>query len=137
MALVEMQIKGNTHLVIQDMRKDAHKAHMNAIRKSLAMAERHHKRKEWVTGGTGKNASPPHPTKLSVREGHLKRSYHSIIVAKELYGSYGSDLEYAPTHEFGDPSRNIPKRDGIQRTKNAVSKKFAGIFANELKKVGL
>lgn len=137
MALVEVVTKNDPRKVIKDMRDGAAKAHLHAIKKSLAHIKRHHTRNEWLPGGGGKNSKSPHPTKLRVRSGTLKKSYSIKIIAKALEGRYGSDLKYAPVHEFGSPMQNIKARPGVKRTMDATGNAIEQIFAKSLKKAGL
>ena len=137
MAMVETVIKGDPMGMIRGMRTKAHKAHLHAIKKGIAHIQRHHKREEWVTGGMGKHAKAPHPTKLSVRTAVLKRSYKIIIDKKKLEARYGTDVKYARVHEFGLPGRNIRKRPGLQNTITATGSAIEKILANALKKEGL
>lgn len=138
MALVEAVIKGKKPMdVMRDMKRDAHKAHLHAIKKGIAHIQRHHKRKEWVTGGLGKHAKKPHPTKLSVRTSVLKKSYDIRIDKKRLEARYGTDVKYARVHEFGLPGRNIRERPGLQNTIDATGHAIEKILAGALKKEGL
>jgi len=52
---------------------------------------------------------------LQVRSGHLRRSIKTSVKEGigEIVGNIGSNVIYAATHEFGDPSRNIPARPFI------------------------
>lgn len=98
----------------------------DAMRKALAVIEKHHKRKEWVRGG----GRPPHPEKLTVRTGSLSRSYTRRILEREMAGTYGSDLKYAPVHEYGSSTLNIPARPGLKRTLDAKTKEIEKILAD-------
>jgi phage gpG-like protein len=107
-------------------RKAVRRGFMDAMRKALAITEKHHKRKEWIRGGDG----PPHPRKLTLRTGSLSRSYTRRLLHRELAGAYGSDLVYAPVHEFGSPTLNIPARPGLKRTIDAKIDKIEKILAD-------
>jgi hypothetical protein len=93
---------------------------LEGIKKSLADIERHHKRSEMIRKAGGRLSSgdivPPDPYRITVRTGTLSRSYTRRIDKQALIGSYGSDLVYAPVHEFGSPAKNIRSRPGLQRT---------------------
>ena len=107
------------------------------LRKCLAMIERHHKRKEMIRGGarlSSGDKQAAHPDKLTVRTGMLSRSYTRRIVEAELKGYYGSDLVYAPVHEFGSKKKNIPPRPGLQKTLDALGKDIEKIMADQIEK---
>jgi phage gpG-like protein len=36
--------------------------------------------------------------------------------------SFGTDIEYAPTHQYGDPSRNIPRREFLYWRQDALDR---------------
>jgi hypothetical protein len=97
---------------------------MKNMKKALAVVERHHKRQEWIRGGDG----PPHPEKLTVRTGGLSRSYTRRILIDEMAGAYGSDLIYAPVHEYGNS--RVQARPGLKRTIDAKVKELEKILAD-------
>lgn len=103
------------------------------LRKALALIERHHKRKEWVRSSGGRlSGAAVHPTKLTIRTGTLSKSYTRQIAEKMLRGSYGSDLVYAPVHEYG--GRHVKARPGLKRTVNATADKVEKIMADAIAK---
>ncbi len=152
MAMVEIQVDGDVRQQIKDIQKLSHGAHLNAIRKALIAAEKFHKRGWWLSGGSRFKASgqslktvDTHPTRLTTRSGSggLKASYTRVLIERELYGSYGSDKEYARIHEYGGETGRkgarfiMPIRDGINVTQKKAAKGIERIFAKELKKAGL
>ena len=134
------QIKGEAVYRIAGPKgfKAINKGAIAGLWKCLGTVERHHKRKEMIrkSGGRlmGKNAQPPHPVKLTIRTGSLSKSYTGRVVERTLKGYYGSDLTYAPVHEFGSPRQNIPARPGLQRTLKATTKIIDKIMLDALDK---
>jgi len=55
-------------------------------------------------------------------------------VEESLRASYGSNLEYAPTHEYGYVPRNIKARPTLDRTVNATAAKIEKIMADAIAK---
>ena len=147
MVMVEAIVKNDPTGVIKDMRTKAHKAHLHAIRKSLAHMERYHKRKWFVTGTKNRKGKlkdlTTRPKRLTSRSGKLMLSYSTYINKRKLYGSYGSGKAYSRIHEFGGPAGApgkrfiMPKRPGLQVTAKATGHAIEVIFAKLLKKEGL
>ena len=147
MALVDAIVKNDPTGVIKDMRTKAHKAHLHAIRKSLAVMERYHKRKWFVTGTKNRKGKlkdkATRPKRLTSRTGHLMLSYTRSIDKRNLIGVYGSDKAYSRIHEFGGPAGapgkrfEMPKRPGLEVTSKATGHAIEAIFAKLLKKEGL
>ena len=111
-----------------------------AIRRCVAVVEAYHKRNEWVGGGRAYKAmggrlkdAPTHPTKLTVRDNILRKSYTRRIIDHLLYAAYGSDLVYAGVHEYGYPPGNIPARPGIANTAKATADQLIKIMADDIK----
>lgn len=125
------EIKGGGRGTATAMQKTARDGFWNGIRKSLALMERHHKRKEWVAKSGGRLATQDaDPVRLTVRTGSLKRSYGSRLDKMKMIGSYGSDLVYAPIHEYGNPSRGVRARPGLDRTINATKSRIEKLCAD-------
>lgn len=108
--------------------------------KALATVQKHHKEKEIIRNVgrganlTGKDAVPPHPEKLTSRTGTLSKSYTIELVEASLRASYGSNLEYAPVHEYGSSARNIRPRPTLERTVDATAAKIEKIMADAIAK---
>jgi len=112
-----------------------------ALRRAIVLVERHHKRKEWVRGSEGLRDAggrldelDTHPSKLTVRTGHLLKSYTRRIVDRELAAYYGSDVVYSRVHEFGMPSRGLPARPGLQNTLDATARQIERIMGDDIQK---
>ena len=106
----------------------------NGIRKALALVQSHHKKNEWLPGGGINNPIKPHPEKLRVRFGTLRKSYTTKLAERLMRGYYGSDLKYAATHEYGDAGRGIRARPGVAKTAKATAARIEKIMADELEK---
>ena len=52
----------------------------------------------------------PRPQRLGVVTGRLRSSIGIDLLGVPRFVDVGTDVVYGPTHEFGDPSRNIPAR---------------------------
>lgn len=109
---------------------------MSVMRKALAVAEKHHKRQEWITGTPNRegrlSGQDTHPEKLTLRSGTLLKSYRSQVLRREMAGAYGSHVEYSRIHEFGGRAGNalIPARPGLKRTIDAKAKEIEKILAD-------
>jgi phage gpG-like protein len=133
-----MGFKVNSKFDKWDGRKRVNAGARKGLLKALATLQAHHKQKEFIrsVGGglnlTGKDAVPPHPEKLTSRTGTLSKSYTTELVEASLRASYGSNLEYAPTHEYGYAPRNIKARPTLDRTVNATAAKIEKIMADAI-----
>ena len=130
--------------------KTVTKGALAALDAALIKVERHHKRKEMRRGGTG----PAVPDLLTIRHGTLSKSYGSRKDKRKLIGYYGSDLKYAPVHEFGAvihakkadmlhffipgvgfrkaQSVTIPARPTVKRTLDKTAKDIEKIFSRDI-----
>ena len=73
---------------------------------------------------------------LHVITGSLRRSIESGIDIRgnNIVGWLGSDLIYAPTHEFGYPPRNIPQRPFIEPGITENIEQIKNIIQNSITK---
>lgn len=113
--------------------KKVREGFMDGMRQALALIERHHKRHEMVRLGgrlSSGDQAPPHYDKLTVRTGALSRSYTRRLLKNEMAGAYGSDLVYAPVHEFGSTKLGIHPRPGLARTIDAKADEVEKILAD-------
>lgn len=73
-----------------------------------------------LSGWTKKNRlSGPRPRFLGVKTGRLRSSISAGQTRKTSEGyenTIGTNVVYAPTHEFGYPKRNIPARPFLRPT---------------------
>ena len=115
----------------------ARKATWAALRKAVVEVEQYHKRMEMLPGGGKKAFREPDPVRLRVRTGALKREYTRRLFQAELEAHYGSDLIYAPVHEFGSPGQNLRPRPGVQRSSDAISPRIDKWIVEALAKEGL
>lgn len=109
------------------------------LQRAIALVESHHKKQEWIRGSKALRAAggrlanaDTDPHKLTVRTGHLLRSYTSRIVEQEMAAYYGSDVVYSRVHEFGYKPRNIPQRPGLQNTIQATAARVEKIMADNV-----
>lgn len=100
--------------------------------KAGALVEKHHKTKEMIGGRLG--GKPPHPTKLTHRTRALSRSYTRKLILGGRALRYGSDLEYAAVHEYGNLAMGIPVRPGVETTMLKTADDVARIMADEYSK---
>lgn len=119
-----------------------------SLREAGALFQKHHKRKEWISGSKSLRKSggrlqnlDTHPIKLTSRSGGsgLRGSYglRFDFAKNEVY--YGSDKAYARIHELGGKagrghSTYIPARPGLQRTIKATAEEIARIFGRGIDK---
>ena len=141
MAKVLMIVKYGKGSTPVEMQAAVGRAWPHWMRKSLAAIERHFVRNEWVPGGGKVNPKDPHPYKLTVRSGALRRSYTRRMIDKHI-GGFGSDLVYSAIHEFGGLAgrgrkTRIPARPTVQRTADATAAEIEKIMAESLAKEGL
>ncbi|HUU96857.1 MAG TPA: hypothetical protein VM487_14050 [Phycisphaerae bacterium] len=139
MSLLKAIIRGTEVAAIAGERghKKARIGFAAGMRKALVAVEHHHKNEEFITkagglggGLTGKGAQAPDAYYLTSRHRTLLRSYKFPPVSlKDLTGRYGSDLIYAPVHEFGSTKNNIHARPTLQRTIDAMAETVERLLA--------
>lgn len=85
---------------------------------------------EFIIRG-GARGAPPHPKLVTSRTGELRRSIRVNRGPLPSAIEIGSDLVYAPVHEFGSRARNIRPRPYLQPALEKASRDFERLFAVE------
>ena len=80
-----------------------------------------------------------HDKLLTMRRGAqgLSGSFTRRLVKNKLMAHYGSEKQYAATHEFGSTARNIKARPGVMMTEKFMGPVMEKILVEALKKEGL
>jgi len=80
-----------------------------AFERIMLLAEARSKEKYFLTGN---RSSPVNSEKVTSRTGNLRRIISSEVHDRynKIYAALTADIEYAATHEYGDPGRNIQER---------------------------
>ncbi len=92
--------------------------------------------KQMIRGGgtgRGKKDAPPHPSRLTSRDGYLRKSITSQLESG-LTLEVGSNWDYARIHELGDPSRHMPKRAYLAPALGEEEGSWAKLFARRWQK---
>jgi len=109
MLKINMGLDERSKRNIKKFPKEFQDALTPAFEKIMLKAEAVSKEKYFKTGALH---SPPDDKKVTTRSGNLQRSISSEVRDRgnKIFASLTADIEYAATHEYGDPGRNIQPR---------------------------
>jgi hypothetical protein len=113
MTYLEIEMRNGAKGVMgKEGHKKAFDAHWNAIKKGIALIQRHHKHRYMVPGGGEVNPKPPAKGVIMTRHGNLKKSYfyRGFLDRRQLRASYGSDHKPAKWIDDGTGPRWIHAR---------------------------
>ena len=93
-----------------------------ALRRSVELVERT-TQQEFLSGQV-----------LGIRTGRLRESIETDVSGAPKFSEAGSDLVYAPTHEFGWPAKNIRAAHFLEGALERSLSRFSDIWAAEMER---
>ena len=139
--LAKLRSPGNARILSRALLKSAYEIQRVAAREKII-------RGGVVGRGKNRTETPPHPFRVTSRSGALRRSIAVDRGPLPFAVEVGSNLRYAPVHEFGGTYRmtrrtkggttsytaTYPARPFLQPALDDVAKTFSDLFAAEIKK---